>query len=167
MVSRRSFRKPVRVRSRRRIPWLASSLAVAAAAAAALVWPVADAPKAVADSPPAADRFTCEVARVTDGDTFRCADGVRVRLHAVAARELDETCGPNHPCPAASGAAAKAELERLVSGRSVDCARTGRSYNRVTAVCWTPARVEVNCALVRSGVAVIWPRYHRERPICA
>jgi len=118
---------------------------------------------------PGAERFTFEVARVTDGDAFCCTAGVRmrVRLHAVAARELDETCGPNHPCPAASGAAAKAELERLVSGRSVDCARTGRSYNRVTSVCWTPSRVEVNCALVRSGVAVIWPRFHRQRPICA
>jgi len=167
MVTRRSIRSPVRLPRRLRTPWRGSGLVAAAAVVATLAWPVADAPVARADSPPPAERFICEVARVTDGDTFRCADGVRVRLHAVAARELDETCGPNHPCPAASGAAAKAELERLVGGRSVDCTRTGRSYNRVTAVCWTPTRVEVNCALVRSGVAVIWPRYNRQRPICA
>ena len=166
MVSRRPFRKRPFARARTTAPWLAPALTLAAVGAVALAWPVAEAPDARADSRPAADRFTCEVARVTDGDTFRCADGVRVRLHAVAARELDETCGANHPCPAASGAAAKAELERLIAGRSVDCARTGRSYNRVTAVCWTPAQVEVNCALVRRGVAVIWPRYNRQRPIC-
>ena len=121
---------------------------------------------ASAQKTPQGVTYDVPLLRVTDGDTFRCATGVRVRLHAVAARELDGTCGANHPCPAASGAAAKAELERLIAGRAVNCARTGGSYDRVTAVCWTPAQVEVNCALVRSGVAVIWPRYNRQRPIC-
>jgi len=113
------------------------------------------------------DRFSCAVAYVNDGDTLRCADGTRVRLHAVAARESDETCSPGHPCPAASAASAKAELERLVIGLTITCSQTGRSYNRITAICWTPAEVEVNCAMIRSGTAVVWKRFDRQEPICA
>lgn len=44
---------------------------------------------------------------------------------------------------------------------------TGRSYNRVTAICWTTDEVEVNCAMVRSGTTVVWERFDRERRICA
>lgn len=166
MVMHRHSPKMVRARRTARTPRIVAGFVTVAAVIVTLSLPVADLRPARAQSSVPADRFTCDVARVTDGDTFRCATGVRVRLHAVAARELDGTCGANHPCPAASGAAARAELERLIAGRAVNCARTGRSYDRVTAVCWTPAQVEVNCALVRSGVAVIWPRYNRQRPIC-
>ncbi|MFN3627287.1 MAG: thermonuclease family protein [Parvibaculum sp.] len=112
-------------------------------------------------------RFACQVAYVNDGDTLRCKDGTRIRLHAVAAREFDETCSPGHPCPTASAAAAKAELERLVTGSTISCRRVGRSYNRVTAICWTPRNVEVNCAMIRSGTTVVWERFNRQEPICA
>lgn len=112
------------------------------------------------------DRFACRVASVTDGDTFRCTDGTRVRLHAVAARETDETCSIGHPCPFASAAAAKAELQSIAGGRSLSCSPTGRSYDRVTAICWTLEGREVNCAMVRSRTAVVWERFHREQPIC-
>ena len=46
----------------------------------------------------AASTFECHVSEVHDGDTLRCADGTRVRLHAVAAREIDGSCSPGHPC---------------------------------------------------------------------
>lgn len=112
------------------------------------------------------DQFFCNVASVTDGDTLRCDDGTRVRLHAVAARERDESCSPGHPCPAASGAAATAMLRRLAGGQGLQCTPTGTSYNRVTAICSNEAGVEVNCAMVQSGTAVVWPRYNSEKPIC-
>ena len=112
------------------------------------------------------DRFFCQVASITDGDTLRCADGTRVRLHAVAARESDESCSPGHPCPSASGAAATATLEQLAGGQGLQCAPTGTSYNRVTAICSNEAGVEVNCAMIQSGTALIWPRYNSEKPIC-
>ena len=115
---------------------------------------------------PGGRRFSCQVSSVTDGDTFRCADGERVRLHAVAARETDETCSGGHPCPSASGASATAELGRLVRGGALSCQAVGRSYDRVTAICWTAAGVEVNCAMVRSGTTVIWDRFNRQVPIC-
>ena len=111
-------------------------------------------------------KFFCKVASVTDGDTLRCDDGTRVRLHAVAARERDESCSPGHPCPAASGAAATAMLRRLAGGQGLQCVPTGTSYNRVTAICSNEAGVEVNCAMVQSGTAVVWPRYNSEKPIC-
>lgn len=120
------------------------------------------------DQPPEleAPRFACVVARITDGDTLRCQDGARIRLHAVAARETDETCSPGHPCPAASAAAATRELQRLAEGRTLSCAATGRSYDRITAICWTPQGEEINCAMVRSGTTVVWPQFNRETPIC-
>jgi endonuclease YncB( thermonuclease family) len=115
---------------------------------------------------PTSDLFACDVAYVNDGDTLRCEDGTRIRLHAVAARETDETCSPGHPCPAASAASATAELRRLAGNRMITCERIGQSYNRVTAICWTPADVEINCAMIRSGTTVVWDRFNRERAIC-
>ena len=146
------------------------------AALAVLNWPPAD-PVRLASSPiaeadvapltaPAETGFLCDVAHVNDGDTLRCKDGTRVRLHAVAAREADETCAPGHPCPSASGASATAVLNRLAAGKTLRCEQTGRSYNRVTAVCWTPTDEEVNCAMVRSGTTLIWESFNRQHPLC-
>ncbi|MFC5372194.1 thermonuclease family protein [Brevundimonas faecalis] len=122
---------------------------------------------ATASVRPSEAELSCDVAYVHDGDSLRCRDGTRVRLHAVAAREVNETCSPGHPCPAASGAEATRALKRLAEGRTLACAPVGRSYDRVTAVCWTPEGTEVNCAMIRSGTTEIWPRYDRQRPICA
>ncbi len=110
--------------------------------------------------------FRCRVSYVNDGDTLRCADGTRVRLHAVAARESDGTCSPGHPCPQASAGAATAQLRSLVSGQTITCQKTGVSYERVTAICHNELGVEVNCAMVESGAALVWPRFHQQRPIC-
>jgi endonuclease YncB( thermonuclease family) len=117
--------------------------------------------------------FTCTATGVHDGDgPIRCAergvDGkpIKIRLHAIAAREIDESCSAGHPCPAASGAAAKAELTRLAVGKQLRCEATGRSYDRVTAWCSTQAGVELNCAMVKSGMAVRWEQYDQERRLC-
>ncbi|CAN5118135.1 hypothetical protein BH10PLA2_BH10PLA2_00140 [soil metagenome] len=116
-------------------------------------------------STPAFD-FECQVSTITDGDTLRCTDGTRVRLHAVAAREKDETCSPGHPCPTASAASATAKLTELASGQTLRCGKTGTSYNRVTAICRNEANVEINCAMVQSGTTVIWPKFNEQRRIC-
>jgi endonuclease YncB( thermonuclease family) len=107
------------------------------------------------------------VSYVHDGDTLRCSDGTRIRLHAVAAREADGSCSPGHPCPAASAAAATARLRQLAEAHTIQCEAVGRSYDRITAVCWTPAGEEINCAMIDSGVALIWNRFNRQRPICS
>lgn len=127
-------------------------------------WPTGIASQAQAMTPE--DGFTCQVSSITDGDTLRCSDGTRVRLHAVAARESDETCRPGHPCPNASGADATAKLTELAMGQTLQCEQTGTSYNRVTAICRNENRVEINCAMIESGKALVWPRFNAERPIC-
>lgn len=143
---------------------LGGLMVVAFGATSALLWRgsgTADEHKAKAGS-----TFACNVLSITDGDTLRCRDGTRVRLHAVAAREKDETCSPGHPCPSASGVAATAKLSELASGQELQCEKIGTSYNRVTAICRNGAGVEVNCAMIQSGVALIWPKFNRQRAIC-
>lgn len=154
------------------LPVMALSVAVAAFFAA--LWQPwsfpASAPQApaliAAASTASVSGFSCRVAGIHDGDTLRCADGTRVRLHAVAARESDETCSKGHPCPTASGAAARLELVKLAENQTLQCRRTGRSYERITAICDNEAGVEINCAMVRSGTTLIWDRYHQQQPIC-
>ncbi len=71
---------------------------------------------------PAGERFDCTPIKVYDGDgPIWCAEGPRVRLAGIAAREMDGTCRPGHPCPAASAEASRDHLAALV-GRP-----TGRS----------------------------------------
>ena len=140
---------------------LLSAALVIAVGLTVFFWPAAS-----LSSDPAGNGFVCPVASVTDGDTLRCADGTRVRLHAVAARESDETCSPGHPCPDASAASAFAKLKELASGQTLQCRATGTSYNRVTAICDNETGVEINCAMVRSGTTVVWERFNREAPIC-
>ena len=117
--------------------------------------------------------FTCNVTRVHDGDgPIWCAERgpagkpIKIRLHAVAARELDGTCSPGHPCPAATGVAAQRALEKLALGKTLRCKATGTSYNRVTAWCWTRTGVELNCAMVKSGTALRWAKFDRDRRLC-
>jgi endonuclease YncB( thermonuclease family) len=104
---------------------------------------------------------------VHDGDgPIYCAEGPKIRLTAVAARELDESCSPGHPCPDASGAEAKAELTRLASGHVLTCEKTGMSYKRTTAWCWREDGLELNCAMVRSGKALAWPKFDPGNRLC-
>lgn len=146
---------------------LAGAFIICLAALLGLYWPSAGRKsEAAAAMPDSAGGFACQVSAITDGDTLRCADGTRIRLHAVAAREKDESCSPGHPCPAASGAAATAELTELAAGQRLQCRATGRSYNRVTAICRNESGVEINCAMVQSGTTALWPRYNEQMPIC-
>ena len=114
----------------------------------------------------AASTFECRVSQVHDGDSLRCANGTRIRLHAVAAREIDGSCSLGHPCPAASAASARRALQELAGGQTIQCSQTGNSYDRVTAICWTSSGREINCAMVRSGTTVLWERFDRQKSIC-
>lgn len=110
--------------------------------------------------------FRCKVQRVNDGDTLRCQDGTRVRLHALAAREADNSCSPGHPCSTTSSAEATRALRQLVDRKTLDCMTTGQSFDRVTAICWTPEQIEVNCYMVENNKAELWERFDREVRIC-
>lgn len=126
--------------------------------------------------------FTCTLTKVWDGDgPVWCAEGPRIRLAAIAARELDGSCRRGQPCPAASGVAARDRLVRLlggargttrdghvlVAGAPLRCRPVGPDdYRRMVAWCSAPRIGDLSCALVVAGVAVRWRRCGGER-VCA
>jgi endonuclease YncB( thermonuclease family) len=116
---------------------------------------------------PGSGTFTCTVTKVHDGDgPIWCAEGPKIRLTAVSARELDGTCSPGHPCPSASGLQAQQALWRLAGGQRLTCQATGSSYKRVTAWCWRPDGVELNCAMLKSGTVARWAKFDPQRRMC-
>jgi endonuclease YncB( thermonuclease family) len=124
---------------------------------------------------PSGQTFTCTPVAVWDGDgPIWCDEGPRIRLAGIAAREMDGSCSPGHPCPDASGEEARDALVGLLGGprgrlgtghvrvaappltcRSVG----GGGGNRTAAWCSTAAGVDLNCAMVASGKALRWARY--------
>lgn len=103
--------KPVTTRRR----WLRTieimvlvvAMLVAAAAAFAKPHPI----------PPRGTEFTCTAIAVWDGDgPIWCAEGPRIRLAGINARELDGSCRKGARCVAASGIAARDALVELLGG---------------------------------------------------
>ncbi|CAN1554623.1 COG1525 Micrococcal nuclease (thermonuclease) homologs [Caulobacteraceae bacterium] len=124
-------------------------------------------PPPKAEMPQPGSSFSCEVTGVHDGDgPIYCTSGVKIRLSAVAARELDGTCSAGHPCPAASAEDATEALKRLVLGQVLQCRATNKTYDRIAAWCWRSDGKEVNCEMVRSGTALHWVKYDPEMLIC-
>lgn len=123
--------------------------------------------------------FTCTPTRVWDGDgPIWCAEGPRIRLAGIAAREMDGSCRSGHPCPRASAVAARDHLVRLVGrpvGRSreghvlvratpLTCRSEGRGRGaRTAAWCSTAAGTDLSCAMIQAGMAARWDRYWRGR----
>ena len=121
----------------------------------------------IAPIPQPGSSFTCVVTGVHDGDgPIYCTTGVKIRLTAVAARELDGSCTAGHPCPAASAEAATQALWKLVQGQVLQCRATNKTYDRIAAWCWRPDGKEVNCEMVRSGTALHWVKYDPDMRIC-
>ena len=113
---------------------------------------------------PVGTLFACSVIKVHDGDgPVWCSEGERVRLAGIAARELDESCRANQPCPLASGASAQLALERMVVGKVLSCQQVGTSYNRTVAWCRLPGRGDVSCEMIKTGTALRWERYDPDR----
>jgi endonuclease YncB( thermonuclease family) len=92
--------------------------------------------------------FTCTPTRVWDGEgPIWCAEGPRIRLSGIAAREADGSCRTGQPCPDASSEASRDALVRLVGqavgrspqshilvrGPAMCCVSEGGSYERTTA----------------------------------
>lgn len=119
--------------------------------------------------------FTCTPVRVWDGDgPIWCAEGPRIRLSGIAAREIDGTCRKGHPCPKASAEAARDHLVSLI-GRRTGVASTGhvlvkgeplrcRSVgsgggDRTAAWCSNSTAGDLSRAMVKSGYALRWKRY--------
>lgn len=93
-------------------------------------------------------------ARVIDGDTVDLA-GTRIRLEAIDAPEVNQTCvdprGQTWPC----GKTATDELRAHINGRELNCQPTGFDrYRRMVAVCSLPDGSDVNAWMVREGWAM-------------
>jgi len=118
-----------------------------------------------ANSVISANGFTCTVASITDGDTWRCRETdtagrqLRVRLSGVNARERDGSCGSGHPCPSAPPEAATAALTRLAAGQVLSCRRVGSTHGRIAAFCRRSDGVDLSCAMVASGTVARWDRH--------
>lgn len=124
---------------------------------------------------PAGETFACTPTAVWDGDgPVWCAEGPRVRLAGIAAREADGRCNANQPCPDATAEQARDTLaaligtpggfnthgHRLVSGPTMRCRSEGSAGgNRTAAWCVSPVSGDVSCAMVRSGTTLRWERY--------
>src|SRR5690349_17362176 len=123
------------------------------------------------------ETFTCTPTRVWDGDgPLWCAEGPRIRLSGIAAREIDGSCRDNQPCPRAGAEEAREALVRLVgrptgksseghvlvTGPAMRCLSEGDGKgSRTAAWCTSPIGGDLSCAMVRRGWALRWDRYWR------
>lgn len=127
---------------------------------------------------PAGQTFDCTPTAVWDGDgPIWCAEGPHIRISGIATREMDGTCRPGHPCPAADPIAAREHLVGLLGNRGgvrptghvivlgpvMRCRSAGSAGgNRTAAFCSSPRSGDISCAMVRDGYAAKWDRYWRD-----
>ena len=149
---------------------------VGLAAAAALIIPCATAYSAV-PVVPVGRSFTCTPTQVWDGDgPIWCAEGPKVRISGIAAREADGTCRANQPCPHASAEAATSALVVILGGakgRTSDghirvagprlfCRSDGSAGgSRTAAWCSSPKTGDLSCAMLKTATVLRWARYWR------
>jgi endonuclease YncB( thermonuclease family) len=132
---------------------------------------------AVATIVPADQTFSCTPRAVYDGDgPVWCAEGPRIRLAVIAAREMDGTCRTNQSCPKVSAERSRDELLKLVGvsigrkreghvlvrGPTMRCVSEGNGKGSMTAAwCVSLRSDDLSCAMVRGGWALRWGRYWR------
>ncbi len=126
----------------------------------------------------AGSSFQCTPVAVWDGDgPIWCAEGPKVRIAGVAAREIDESCRPAQPCPRVSGKDARDRLVRIFGGSqgtrreghvlvrssAMTCRSEGSAGgSRTAAWCQSKDVGDLSCSVVGAGGAVRWPKYWRE-----
>lgn len=125
----------------------------------------------------AGESFACTPVKLWDGDgPIHCAEGPRIRLSGIAARETDGSCKPGHPCPNATAEAARDALAALlgrttgvapqghllIEGPALTCRSAGSAGGKRTAAwCVSPTRGDLSCAMVKTGTVAKWDRYWR------
>ena len=126
---------------------------------------------------PAGQTFACTPIAAYDGDgPIWCAEGPRIRLSGIAAREMDGTCRTNQPCPSATAQQSRDALVKLlgkpigrkpeghvlVKGPTMQCLSEGNGVGKRTAAwCVSPVGGDLSCAMVLGGWALKWARYWR------
>lgn len=94
---------------------------------------------------------------VHDGDTIKI-NGQSIRLEAIDAPEIDQTC----QLPTGSwqcGIASRDKLKELLNGREVTCNREGNDkYGRFPGYC-TVGNIDVNGWMVANGYAIAYRHF--------
>ena len=124
---------------------------------------------------PAGQSFECTPVRVWDGDgPIWCAEGPKIRLSGIAAREMDGRCIASHPCPKATATAARDKLVSivgkpigrsdeghvLVQGPKLRCQSLGSAGgSRTAAWCVSPVHGDLSCKMVKSGTVLKWQKF--------
>lgn len=124
---------------------------------------------------PKGHTFRCTPVAVWDGDgPIWCAEGPKIRIAGVAARELDGSCRPSHPCPTMGAIDARDRLVRLLGGprgrlpeghiivksATMTCRSDGSAGgSRTAAWCTSPSIGDLSCATARAGGALRWSRH--------
>jgi len=127
----------------------------------------------------AGQTFPCTPTRVWDGDgPIWCAEGPRIRLAGIAAREMNGSCSAGHPCPDADPTASRDHLARLlgrvtgrspeghllVKGATLTCRSDGSAGgSRTAAWCASRSAGDLSCRMVQDGYAARWERFWRGR----
>lgn len=140
-----------------------------------LVYAFAVVPQAHSKVVPSGAVFRCTPVAVYDGDgPIWCAEGPKVRIAGVAAREMDGTCNSNQPCPSVRADDARDRLVRLFGGPrgrletghivvrspAMRCVSVGSAGgSRTAAWCSSPVFGDLSCAAIKAGGAIRWPRY--------
>jgi len=136
--------------------------------------------QAFADAPvvQTGQSFRCTPTHVWDGDgPVWCAEGPKLRLSGINARETDGSCTSGHPCPSKDAKWSDArdflvELvgtptgrqsqhgHILVNGPTMDCVSVGPAgRDRTGAWCVSPKGGDLSCAMVDSGLAAKWAKF--------
>jgi len=103
-------------------------------------------------------------AHVIDGDTIDIW-GTRIRLIAIDAPELDQTCSDAGGRSWACGSAAARELRNHVNGHELKCESSRYDqFKRVLAICFLPDGSDINAWMVREGWALAFRSAKRYRP---
>lgn len=128
---------------------------------------------------PESEPFTCTPVQIWDADgPIWCAEGPRVRLHGVAAREMDGTCREGQPCPDMQPIPARDALIGLLGAATVEATTTGhirvsaapplacRSFGgaggrRTAARCNLPDGSDLDCRLIAIGAAREWTHFSK------
>nr|WP_232307048.1 thermonuclease family protein [Sphingomonas sp. Y57] len=109
--------------------------------------------------------WTGTIAHVTDGDTFRLADGTRIRIADIDSAETQKR---QAKCAGeiAIGLRQKRDATALLDGVTVEVRPVGRSYARIVARIGWRGR-DLGGELVRRGLAKPWKRGQPKPDLCA
>lgn len=103
-----------------------------------------------------------------DGDTIVCRVGlerVHLRLNGIDAPELPGHCRAGRHCAPGDPYASKANMARMVTGRTVTWQDLGRDrYGRTIAEVNVEG-VDVQCEQLRGGFAIYKPRWDNGRTL--